>query len=541
MPEAPRCRPGEITNHTSGHYCDICNRMKMPWEGFLPIARYQGLPVSIGRPGTILQAVQVDSPREIGMVAFATWAINNNQWDKAVQIDSGIERGRVKAAAHALTDISYMATQKPKWRKANLGNWWNILHEALLDPELTMADYKARIRGEAALTRSKTKSKSSRPIVLPDVEDQEQRNENLGYDDIDNIPEGKKLLFFSRDRTDDNDLEGDDDEEYEDGALGSKIKLEKFRWQFAPGQDLEPAYLASPDTSKFFMVRQLRKDPNKIDVREYPHIAGFDWNDKEAVKGLNRGRNQIILRTNGPKAPARLAWSQMERDLLRYQVIKGLKHGVSPLTLAEAYSALSYIKSPLTVQLQYTKNNMPWDQVAHNINVDLEKVTQRQGSALARPSKWNPKTKQQDFHTKRHLKMQKGRTGSERNATGCMNQSNKFGDIDALLRNSVEQPNRRKTLNEMLKIIHDADHLLPLPKAISAPCVAQDDEMQTEDGRGSSGDETSSTQSDRMQRDGVDDYSDDEPLMKRRKSVLVANNLLGSEPPMTRRKSENVQ
>ncbi|KAJ8063949.1 hypothetical protein OCU04_007796 [Sclerotinia nivalis] len=486
--------------------------MKMPWGGFLPIARYQGLPVSVGRPGTILQAVQVDSPREIGLVAFATWAITNDQWDKAAQIDSGIERGRVKAAAHALTDISYMAMQKPEWREANLVKWWNILHEALLDPELTMAGYKARIRGEAAPTTSKTKSKSSNPIVLPDVEDPEQRNEDLGYDDTDNIPEGKKLLFLSRDRADEDD---EDDENYEE-TFDTKIKREISHWQFAPGQDLEPAYLATPNTSKFFMVRQLRSNPNKIDVREYPHIAGFDWNDKEAVKALNRGRNQIILRTNGPKAPARLAWSQIERDLLRHQVIKGLKHG-------------------------YTKNDMPWDQVAHNINVDLEKVTQRQGSALARPSKWNSKTKQQDYHTKRHLKMQKDRTGSERNATGCMNQSNKFGDIDALLRNSVEQPSRRKTLDEMLKIIHDADHLHPLPNVRPAPSVAQDAKMQMEDGGGSSGDEPSSTQSDRMQTDGADEYSNDEPLMKRRKSDRVANKSLGNEPPMTRRKSKNVQ
>lgn len=307
----------------------------MPWREFLPIARCQGLPVSIGRPGTILQAVQVDSPREIGMVAFATWAIINDQWDQAVQMDSGIDRGRIKAAAHALTDISYMAMQKPEWREVNLFKWWNILHEALLDPELTVAGYKARIRGENTPTTPKAKSKNSKPIILPDVEDSEQRNENISYNDTDNIPEGKKLLFFSRDRVDDDDLEDDDDKECEVEALGSKIKHETSRWQFALGQDLEPAHLATPDTSKFFMVRQLRKDPNKIDVREYPHVAGFNWNDKEVVKALNRGRNQIILRTNGPKVPARLAWSQIEKDLLRHQVIKGLKHGVSPLTLAD--------------------------------------------------------------------------------------------------------------------------------------------------------------------------------------------------------------
>ncbi|QSZ33416.1 hypothetical protein DSL72_004984 [Monilinia vaccinii-corymbosi] len=454
-PGAPCCAD-DITNHAIGQYCAICTRIKMPWGGFLPIARHQHLPVSVGMAGTILQAVHVDSPREITLLAMATWAIATNQWKNALKMNSGIERVRIKAAANALTDIAFIAARKPEF--AHL-KWWDILQEALKNPTLTVAAYKTRIRGPEptpGTLRLKLRRgiQSSKPIVLPDKDEeqeQEQDDEDLGYDDSDNIPEGKKLLFLSRDEADEDD---------QDEAVDSKKERDMSPWQFVHGQDLDPAYWATPDASKFFMVRQLREDPSRVNVREYPHIAGFDWNDKEAVRALNRGRNQIILRTNGPKALPRLPWSQIERDLLHHQVILGLKHG-------------------------YTKTNMPWEQIAHNINVDLEKVTQRAGSLLARPSKWNPQTNQEDFPMKRHLSMQKDRTGSERNPTGCMNQATKFGDLDALLRNSVEQPKKRKPLDEMIRIVSAHQGFNTVPRTPFMPSTTQADKIQAEDGGGS--------------------------------------------------------
>lgn len=292
----------------------------MPWGALLPISRYQGLPVSVGRLGTILQAVKVDSPREIILVGLAAWAITTDQWQDALKINRSIERGSIKAAAHAITDIAFASAQKSEIAEEK---WWDILHDALMNPELTVAGYKARIHGLVApRVKPKLELKSSQPIVLPDEDDeQEEDDQDLDYDDADKIPEGKKLLFLSRVETDKDD---------EDGVMEEKER-QISPWQFAPGQDLDPAYWGTPDTSKFFMVRQLREDPSKINVREYPQIAGFDWNDKEAVQALNRGRNQIIFRTNGPKAAPRLPWSQKEKDLLRHQVIMGLKNGVSSL------------------------------------------------------------------------------------------------------------------------------------------------------------------------------------------------------------------
>lgn len=137
--------------------------------------------------------------------------------------------------------------------------------------------------------------------------------------------------------------------------------------------------------------------------------------------------------------------------------------------------------------------------------------------------------------------MQKNRTGSERNATGCMNQAAKFGDIDALLRNSVEQSSRRKPLDEMVKIVNGYQHVPAIPVVRAVSSATQNSKMQMEDGGGSSGDEPASTQSDKMQNDGTDDSSDDEPLMKRRQSYHAANKSSVNEPLGKRRKSEHSQ
>ncbi|TGO83668.1 hypothetical protein BPOR_0610g00040 [Botrytis porri] len=490
------CIPGDITSHAIGQYCTICKGMKMPWGGFMPISRYNKMPVSVGRKGTILQAVQVENSNEMRLVAMATWAIVENRWKEAVRINPTIEQVRIKAAAHAIADICFTAMASSESPDRGLVRWWNILHEALLNPDWTVARFKARYRRPKIVPKAPgVDSKANDPITSPIADDDpEGKDDGLGYDNTDPILKGEKLLFLSRDGADGDDVDDDNDNEYEDEVGSSKTKHEISPWQFVPGQDLKPVCLATPDTSKFFMVRQLRKDPSVTNVREYPHIAGFDWNDKQAIHSLNRGRNQFILRTNGPKVPPRLAWSQVEKDLLRHQVIKGLQHG-------------------------YTKHNMPWEQVAHNINVDLEKVTQKQGSALAIPSKWNTETQRIDYKTKRCCEIKKDRTGSDRNASGCMNQATKFGDIDLLLRNSIEHPSKRKSIDEMLKIIQDAHQDPPSSfGASTTACAARNTERQVVDKEERSGVESSSTRIDKMQVDSVDDSSDKEPLMKRRKS-----------------------
>ncbi|TEY32000.1 hypothetical protein BOTCAL_0760g00020 [Botryotinia calthae] len=489
------CIPGDIKSHSIGQYCTVCNGMKMPWGGFMLISRYKGMPVSLGRKGTVLQGVQVANSHEMSLVAMATWAVVENKWKEAVGINPTIEQGRIKAAAHAIADISFTAMASANFQERGLVKWWNILHEALLKPDWTVARFKARYRRpEAVPITSKVGSRGNELATLPIADDDpEQEDVDLGYDNTDTVAKGEKLLFLCRNEADEDDVEDNNDDEYEDEVGGSKTNRKISPWQFSPGQDLKPACWATPDTSKFFIVRQLRKDPSVINIREYPNIAGFDWSDKQAIHALNRARNQIILRTNGPKTPPRLAWSQVENDLLIHQVIKGLKHG-------------------------YTKHNMPWQQVAHNINVDLEKVTQKQGSALAIPSKWNTETQRIDYQTKRYCAMKKDRTGSDRNASGCMNQAAKFGDIDPLLRNSIEHPSKRKSVDEMLKIIHDGHQDPPtIFGAGTTACTARDTEMQMVDEEGYS-DVESSTQIDHMEVDDADDSWDNEPLMKHSKA-----------------------
>ena len=90
---------------------------------------------------------------------------------------------------------------------------------------------------------------------------------------------------------------------------------------------------------------------------------------------------------------------------------------------------------------------------------------------------------------KKHLRMMADRTGSNRNASGCMNQATKFGDIDALLRNSEEYSSKRRSLAGMIAYVGGHSRL---------PGVA------------------SGAQGDRVRTDGAGESSDDEPLMKRK-------------------------
>ncbi|TGO23343.1 hypothetical protein BPAE_0135g00030 [Botrytis paeoniae] len=186
---------------------------------------------------------------------------------------------------------------------------------------------------------------------------------------------------------------------------------------------------------------------------------------------------------------------------------------------------------------------MPWEQVAHNINVDLEKFTQKQGSALAIPSKWNAGVQRIDYKTKRCCEMKKDRIGSDRNASGCMNQAAKFGDIDLSLRNSIEHPSKRKSVDKMLKMIQDAHQDPPSTfRAGTTACAARDTGMQMVDEEEYSGVESSSRQIDKMQVDDADDSSDNEPLMKRRKlGQADGKKPSGNVHPMARKNSEKSQ
>lgn len=165
---------------------------------------------------------------------------------------------------------------------------------------------------------------------------------------------------------------------------------------------------------------------------------------------------------------------------------------------------------------------MPWEQVANNINVDLQGVIQRKGSPLARSSRWNIKKDQEDFYAKRNLTILGDRTGSERTATGCMNQAHKFGDIDTLLRNSVETSSRRKSLEDMLKIVLGSQISPPIYRADSFASSKQVMKVQNEDKRGLFTDESSSAQNLGTQNNIIDPSLIVKPLVKRVQSYDAA-------------------
>ena len=138
--------------------------------------------------------------------------------------------------------------------------------------------------------------------------------------------------------------------------------------------------------------------------------------------------------------------------------------------------------------------------------------------------------------------MKKDRTGSDRNASGCMHQAAKFGDIDLLLRNSIENPSKRKSIDEILKMIHDGHQGPPSISDVGTITrAAGDTEIQMMDEEEYL-DAESSTRIDNMEVDGADDSWDNQPLMKHSKSGQAGGKKpSGNVHPMTRRNSEKSQ
>lgn len=123
-----------------------------------------------------------------------------------------------------------------------------------------------------------------------------------------------------------------------------------------------------------------------------------------------------------------------------------------------------------------------------------------------------------------------------------MHQVAKFGDIDLLLRNSIERPSKRKSVDELLKIIHDGHQVPPSISSIGTTTrAAGATEIQMIDEEEYS-DVESSTRIDNMEVDGADDSWDNKPLMKHGKSGQAGGKKpSGNVHPMIRRNSEKSQ
>ncbi|KAF8866340.1 hypothetical protein BDZ45DRAFT_683700 [Acephala macrosclerotiorum] len=178
-------------------------------------------------------------------------------------------------------------------------------------------------------------------------------------------------------------------------------------WKFVDGTDLSEAVVGKPEPWKWFLIRQDKNDPSKIDIREYPRIRTFDFNDHNDVRALNKNRKQIIDRTDAPEKDSRPPWTLLEKQTLEELIREDFKTGKTGKTL-------------------------DWKSIAERLEKKFENVLQKEGVALAQTSR---KIKGEwVFPLRKDPKLPKERLGpAKRNASAVSIQAKKYHDILALI------------------------------------------------------------------------------------------------------------
>ncbi|KAI9643249.1 hypothetical protein NHQ30_007865 [Ciborinia camelliae] len=179
-------------------------------------------------------------------------------------------------------------------------------------------------------------------------------------------------------------------------------------WQFVEGSDLENAELGKPDPSKFYLTRVNMNNPTEIDVRQYTHIAMFDWNNPQDISKLNKARAQNRKRVNGNIAETRIPWTQMEKACLFEEVQEAINAGQNRQTI-------------------------DWDDIAARLKTRFEGVLQEKGAKLAPGVEREPKDgKDKTLRTSRSDRIGYNRTGS-----ATETQALKYPDILQMINNAT--------------------------------------------------------------------------------------------------------
>ncbi|KAF7943138.1 hypothetical protein EAE96_011080 [Botrytis aclada] len=211
--------------------------------------------------------------------------------------------------------------------------------------------------------------------------------------------------------------DSNDDEEELEGAYFRKLPEVKkntpgranVTWRFVEGTDISNAQIGIPDPSKFYLTRQNVDDPEEVDLRQYAQIAGFDWNDPEDIKKLNKARAQNRKRTHGNIAETRIPWTQLEKDKLLEEVQDAIRVGE-------------------------TRHTIDWDEIADRLRQRFDGFVQKKGSKLAPGVEREPKNGKKD----RTLKTSRSdRVGYSRTGSATETQALKYPDILKLINDAT--------------------------------------------------------------------------------------------------------
>ncbi|KAE8448226.1 hypothetical protein EG329_009656 [Mollisiaceae sp. DMI_Dod_QoI] len=388
-------------NHMYGFFCGTCRSIPMEWGAELPsFEGKDGKIMTTGPSGGIVDGVQLQDNEAIAVLSTVVFVdVRGWRYSEIPGLIPLMDKHPKSVSAGQCIAVIYLTILRSARNEEEdaIPEFWEIVNIALLMPFMSAKKYV--IKTLSTLQKFQglpARAKPEIPFPAFDfqttslVEHQEQ--ESSPKDDLD----WKKRHLRSQGET------------HGPAPPG--------KWKFADGTDLSKAILGKPEPHKWFIVRQDIDDLDKMDVREYPGIRGFDWNDPNDIKALNKNRKQIIDRTNPSDAEdSRPPWTKLEKTVLEELIRHDLESGK-------------------------TKYSLDWKDIATRLEKRFESVRQKAGVSLAQTSKMIKR--QMVFPLKKDPKLAKDRLGPAKRAESAVRtQAMKYHDLVALINGSSQSDN----------------------------------------------------------------------------------------------------
>jgi hypothetical protein len=368
----------------------------MPWgDDDLPVVTDDlGIATEVGPAGSILEGVALQNPVAIAIVAVVAYLRSTRMPYTYVQeLPHIITKVPEARAAGERVGNLYRAIQARAEPGDSPPSYHEIIYSVLADPEITAENYLSNTLSMLGRDRGRPRASSNEreegraPVHAPP---QAPLNTPLNaplnatlnapvnaavmtprHDAATQTPDHSRWHVGSLRReppSDGHRVKDMTEEEWLSTERTNPTDQKKNRppppgdWEFVPGTDLSDPVLGQPDPSKFFLIRQMKSNPEIKDCRQLPNWAKFDWNDPDDIEHLKKHRSQIRNRTSGSIAMHRPPWTLAEKEVLTKLVEKQIIAGA-------------------------TKKTVNWEKISRGLKVYFKDRTQKKGSVLAQTSK----------------------------------------------------------------------------------------------------------------------------------------------------------
>ncbi|KUJ14869.1 uncharacterized protein LY89DRAFT_751495 [Mollisia scopiformis] len=337
-----------VEKHKEGYFCITCRGIAGEWGSILPVMKSErdGKVITIGPTGAIVEGVQLHNEEAIAVLSTVVFLlVKGYLYSHIPGFISIMDRHPKSVAAGELIAEIYQVIQKSARNEAEdaVPNFGRTVELALIDPELKPHDLISKVLSGFVAYKDPEEDKDKIPEFLSES----------GLDSQSEAMQKPKAKKYGP--------EGEwDTRRFR--TLNESHKPPNGNWKLADGTDMTPAVLGQPDPGKFFILRQDQDDVRRFDIREYPHIWKFDWNDKIHIDSLNKNRQQIFKRTDPSVIDSKPTWTKKEKETLEELIRADLLLGKNKTTL-------------------------DWDDIRDRLSKKFENVLQEKGVPLAQTNK----------------------------------------------------------------------------------------------------------------------------------------------------------